>query len=339
MTIKIYSDRIDIGDFTLFEGNGGVQFGGVARAERFLGGAGTFQGSVSGYVSGRQAPPASNTIDKFPFSTDTNASDVGDLTVARFGIFGCSSKTYGYAAGGTAEPPLYNTIDKFPFSADTNATDVGDLSTAASAYGSEGQSSRTHGYVAGGSLNTPATPGSTNRIEKFSFATDTNGTAIGNLVIGVHVGGGASSTTHGYLSGGREGGSPTGLTNTIQKWPFSTDTNATDVGDISSSRDAGAGQSSYTHGYASGGNDSGSINTIEKWPFSTDTNATDVGDLTQARRQSAGQSSTVSGYTSGGYQAPSSSNVIDKFPFATNTNATDVGDLTQSGRAGGGHQI
>jgi hypothetical protein len=52
MTIKIYSDRIDIGDFTLFEGNGGVQFDGVARAENFKGGVGTFQGSVSGYTAG-----------------------------------------------------------------------------------------------------------------------------------------------------------------------------------------------------------------------------------------------------------------------------------------------
>jgi hypothetical protein len=335
MTIKIYSDRIDIGDYTLFEGNGGVQFGGVARAERFLGGAGTFQGSVSGYVSGR-SPPVSNVIDKFPFAADTNATDVGDLTVARFGIFGQSSETYGYASGGTAEPPLYTTIDKFPFAVDTNASSVGNLTTARSGYGSEGQSSFTHGYVAGGHIG-PGTPGSTNTIEKFPFANDTNASIIGNLVIGVHVGGGASSTTHGYLSGGRSGGSPAGFTNTIQKWLFSTDTNATDVGDISTSRDVGAGQSSYTHGYASGGYSPGSLSIIQKYPFSTDSNASTVGDITVARRQSAGQSSTVSGYTSGGYQP--TSNVIDKFPFSTNTNATDVGDLTQSGRAGGGHQV
>jgi hypothetical protein len=30
----------------------------------------------------------SNTIDKFPFSADTNASDVGDLTQARAGAAG-----------------------------------------------------------------------------------------------------------------------------------------------------------------------------------------------------------------------------------------------------------
>jgi hypothetical protein len=85
MTIKIYSDRIDIGDFTLFEGNGGVQFDGVARAENFKGGAGTFQGSVSGYTAGGN-PPSRNTIDKFPFVTDGNATDVGDLTAAKYQV-------------------------------------------------------------------------------------------------------------------------------------------------------------------------------------------------------------------------------------------------------------
>ena len=40
----------------------------------------SFQGSNYGYASGGQTV---NTIDKFPFSADANATDVGDLTVAR----------------------------------------------------------------------------------------------------------------------------------------------------------------------------------------------------------------------------------------------------------------
>jgi hypothetical protein len=40
-----------------------------------------FQGSVSGYTSG--GSPTSNVIDKFPFASDTNATDVGDLVQAR----------------------------------------------------------------------------------------------------------------------------------------------------------------------------------------------------------------------------------------------------------------
>ena len=63
---------------------------------------------------------------KCPFATDTNASDVGDLTQARGYSSGTSSSSSGYAAGGFA-PPEVNTIDKFPFASDANATDVGDL--------------------------------------------------------------------------------------------------------------------------------------------------------------------------------------------------------------------
>ncbi|NBP03247.1 MAG: hypothetical protein EBU90_24745 [Proteobacteria bacterium] len=42
-----------------------------------------FQGSNFGYTSGGGTPAASNVIDKFPFATNANATDVGDLTVAR----------------------------------------------------------------------------------------------------------------------------------------------------------------------------------------------------------------------------------------------------------------
>jgi hypothetical protein len=67
-----------------------------------------------------------NSIDKHPFATDANATDVGDLTGNRYQLSGQSSTTNGYTAGGNV-PPNTNIIDKFPFSTDANATDVGDL--------------------------------------------------------------------------------------------------------------------------------------------------------------------------------------------------------------------
>ena len=116
--------------------------------------------------------------------------------------------------------------------------------------------------------------------------------------------------------------------NTIDKFSFSADGNATDVGDLTAGKYGAAGQSSAESGYVSGS--SAKSNVIEKFPFATDANATDVGDLTVARSWAAGQNSAESGYASGGDDAaPAKSNVIDKFPFATDANATDVGDLTQ----------
>ena len=100
---------------------------------------------------------------------------------------------------------------------------------------------------------------------------------------------GQSSTTHGYTSGGYA--SPLWL-NTIDKFPFSSDTNASDVGDLTTLRYSPSGQSSTVSGYSSGGrNDGGnsSSNVIDKFPFATDTNATDVGDLSSVREATAGQ--------------------------------------------------
>ena len=98
---------------------------------------------MSGYTSGgygrlppgspRPASPATyrNIIDKFPFATDANATDVGDLTVARSSSAGQSSTVSGYASAGYTGDAV-NVIDKFPFATDANATDVGDISTTIS---------------------------------------------------------------------------------------------------------------------------------------------------------------------------------------------------------------
>ena len=62
-----------------------------------------------------------------------NATDVGDLTIARTGPDGQSSTTSGLYLwrpdSGGRWLNMVNTIDKFPFAADGNATNVGDLTT------------------------------------------------------------------------------------------------------------------------------------------------------------------------------------------------------------------
>jgi hypothetical protein len=300
----------------------------------------TFQGTVAGYASGVSppAPPGlSNAISKFPFASDANATDVGDLSVSRRDGSGQSSDVSGYTSGGTSAPnhPLAggntNVIDKFPFASNGNATDVGDLLSIMEAVGG-GQSSTVSGYVSGGFAPTAVAPpgGLSNVIQKFPFATNANATDVGDLTFHSYYVAGQSSTVSGYTSSRNVFNVPppgNSSSNIIDKFPFATDANATDVGDLSVTRRSAAGQSSTVSGYASGGNLPTNFrsNTIDKFPFAADANATDVGDLTVVRSSASGQSSTVSGYASGGV---SGSNVIDKFPFATDANATDVGDLS-----------
>jgi len=231
----------------------------------------------------------------------------------------------GYASGGEISGIASNIIDKFSFASDGNATDVGDL-TLPYINGSGVSSSRA-GYVVGGRTNAPAYNIGT--IMKFSFASDGNATDVGTADTGWQ-GAGQSSGTNGYTSGATApniAGQATVAE--IHKFPFATDGNTTDVGDLTNTVKLATGQSSLVSGYVSGGNTPAS-NVINKFSFAADGNATDVGDLTVGRFDGAGQSSTESGYASGG-QSPGTTNVIDKFPFASDGNATDVGDLLQVG--------
>ena len=71
----------------------GIEFNGKAVAIAFDVPPPIFQGTVSGYTSGGLDSPGVNvnTIDKFPFAADGNATDVGDLTQARSFVAGQSS--------------------------------------------------------------------------------------------------------------------------------------------------------------------------------------------------------------------------------------------------------
>ena len=300
-----------------------------------------FQGSTSGYSSGGSGPGFTlnhkDVIQKFPFSSDANATDVGDLVSPRAHASGQFSKNHGYSSGGNREPPSFgqidNIIEKFPFSSDDNATDVGDLTQKREK--SAGQSSAFHGYASSGGGASPTTTFYTT-VDKFPFGSDTNATDVGDLTVARSSTGGQSSPTHAYTSGGRifiyhPYAPNVEYKNDIDKFPFSVEAaNATDVGDLTSA-EMGMGQSSTTHGYHTGGATSPYNNIIDKFPFSSDANATDIGDLTVKRFHGTGQSSTTHGYTSGGSFPPYSAtrNIIDKFPFTSDTNATDVGDLTE----------
>jgi len=285
-----------------------------------------------GYTSG--AGPTNNTIDKFSFSADGNAVDVGDLLVPRrIGLAGASSAGFGYTSGGLNAPgtTLMNTVDRFPFAVDTNASDVGDLSSLRRELA--GQNSDTDGYTSGG-FSTPGTSSTrVATIDRFPFATNSNATNIGSITQGRYGPAGQSSTVSGYTSGGNP---PSGSdSNIIDKFPFASGGNATDVGDLSGGSRGGrrlAGQSSSTHGYVTSGNQA----RIDKFSFASNGNASNIGTTLNSGGGygATGQSSQTNGYNTGG----GSTNVIQKFPFATDANATDVGDLTVGRYGAAGQQ-
>tara|TARA_R110000822_G_scaffold14082_10_gene49693 strand:+ start:113 stop:1243 length:1131 start_codon:yes stop_codon:yes gene_type:complete len=287
----------------------------------------SFQGSNHGYTSGGIGPSGNtDVIDKFPFTSGGNASDVGNLTsTSGQGGAGQSSTANGYA---NSFQSFSSKIDKISFASDGNATTSGDVGYTAD--GLCGQSSTANGYASGYGY-----------VNKFPFAADADAVDVANLDGAASgYGAGISSSFDGYVAGG---GYNPGIT-PIDKFPFAADANATDVGDLSVARGFMSGQNSSTHGYTSGGSTSNlntMTDTIDKFPFVNHGTATDVGNLSVARGYTvAGQSSTTHGHASAGRAMPgyAASNVVDKFSFAGDGNATDVGDLTVARITSSGQQ-
>ena len=209
-----------IDKFPMIADANATDVGNLSTNKRYL--AGTSSDENGYALGGNPLPSAGYQIDKYSFSTDGNATDIGDLTVNDQYRTGTASTTHGYVHGGT--PPQQNIIEKFSFSVDGDATDVGNLTSTT--YASAGSNSASHGYRMGGYPNT-------NTIDKYSFATDGNATDAGDLIRSNRFINGTSSLDYGYAFGGQY--SPPGsavFTNVIQKFQFSSDGDATDVGDL-----------------------------------------------------------------------------------------------------------
>ena len=201
------------------------------------------------------SPSVTTVIDKFPFASTHTAVSFSGLIAppSSAGVYrtaGASSLTHGYVAGGNTYPPYtsLSSIYKFPFTnSAVSAYNVASLVTL-KAYAC-GVPNGEFAYFGGGDTP-PSSIYASDSIEKFSMVTDANATDIGNLSsfrneLTPHV-----STTHGYMAGGvgpnpPSSGSPPyayGIAiNTVDKFPFSSDGNSSDVADLVANQGSGAG--------------------------------------------------------------------------------------------------
>ena len=297
----------------------------------------TFPGTVRGYCASGNTNPSGHGegprgIDRWSFTSDADATDVGDVVIGRHHTAGQSSDTHGYISGSQINGPVVSNIDRWSFDSEGNATDHGDLAVQ-SGY-STGQSSETHGYHVGGH-GTPFGPNTyLNNIQKFPFASTgstNNATDIADLTVARTAFAGGSSSTHGYTAGG--GGPTVPRDITIDKFKYASDANATNVGDCDTLAGSCAGTSSLTYGYAVGGESPNVPNTssIRKYSFTTDGDSVSTGaDLTVERHANSGMSSETFGYSAAGHWAPygGALNIVEKFSVTSDSDATDVGNLT-----------
>ena len=302
------------------------------------------QGATHGWISGGHVNgPNTLSNQSFPFATESNSTDVSDLTSARSYASGASSSTHGYTVSGglgNTGGPFSNIIDKFQFGTSNDSTDVGDL-LSNPRHGHAGAESTTHGYAMGGSISGP-TGNNLNQIDKFSFASDGNASdTTADLTQAIAYVDGSSSATHGYTHGGQI--IPNDRSDRIDKFPFASSASATDVGNLTVGRlTYDSTCNSTTHGYTMGGWASpyaGGV--IDKFTFASDANATDVGDLSPVNHGAVGISGTNHGYSCGGKNQPENTwyNNIQRFSFSSDGNATDSADLAISVYTGAGNQV
>jgi len=297
------------------------------------------QGSNYGYAVGGYCyyPGGINPINSFerwPFASDTNSSPVGSTPGTQLFGSGHSSPAAGYASQ-YATPTLSGNINKFPFSSPASITCVGTLQTCV-CYGAT-QSSTSAGYTSGG-RNKPAEV-VINTIQKFPFSTESSASDVADLTEARWYSTPGNSGTHGYTLGGITNPGFPSVVNTIDKYPFASEGNASDVGDLvgptAGASHSGIGTNSSTDGYYVGG--SGGNICVQKYSFSSDGNAALISTcvLCNCGSQGAHQSGTQSetdGYKSGGSGTSSLTiNLIERFPFASDSEtSTDVGDLSSA---------
>jgi len=276
-----------------------VASGAIAMSDGY--GASSVLPITRGIFGGGYAGGASNVLQYVTIAATGNATDFGDLTVARYAIASFSDATRGIWAGATT------TIDYVTIASTGNATDFGDLKySGRSQIG--GCADDTRGIYAG-----------TKRIEYITIQTTGNAAIFGNLTSNRTFLAAEADATRGVFAGG-------GALNTIDYVTIQTTANAIDFGDLLTSYYYGTGScADATRALWAGGWLSyATYGTIQYSTIQTTGNATSFGGLSVARYRAAGFADTTRGVFGGGN---GSTNVIDYVTIQTTGSATDFGNL------------
>ena len=213
--------------FTISAPSNASDFGDLTVIRKTLGALsdGTY-GLWGGGYSNSGGQSYEDTIDYVTIASPSNASDFGNLTVARQHAYGSvSNGTYGIWGGGrNSNPGHTNTIDYVTIASPSNASDFGDLTVSRwpSAAGDT-----TYGVFSAGSG-----AGTGNTIDYITMATPSNATDFGDLINVTERTASCGDNTYVIIAGGASGT----LNNIIQYITVATPGNATDFGDLSSNR-------------------------------------------------------------------------------------------------------
>jgi hypothetical protein len=295
------------------------------------------------YAGGRNDSGGTNVIQQVTIATEADATDFGDLTVAKSFSMGACSGTeavqnetgfppaaIGLLAGGDGiNSAGYQTAVIFlNITTDGQSGMFGELSAKSSRLALGTAASSTRGITRiGGSPNYTVT----NELEYNTFSTKGAVTDFGNLTSGSVFGGALSNSTRGVVALGKAGtaGGEGTQSNTIDYFTIASAGNASDFGDLTITNQYLAGVAGTTRGIFAGGQPSGSYtDVIEYITIASTGNGTDFGDLIETNFSVGMVSSNTRAVMGSGGR---SSNVMQYVTIASTGNGTDFGDATGSG--------
>ena len=267
----------------------------------------------------------------------TSGADSGDnIVVAQWAIASSGGSSFFLAsaeralyAGGYGGFNIRNNMDYVTIATTGNATDFGDIAPSGiSSHASV--SDNTYALFAGGqSASGSGTILSSIRVS--TIATTGNASSFGSLTAARVTLAGASDDTYGVFTGGSTNAlySPSSaIVNIMDYVTIATTGNASDYGDLTTTRFGMSGLGDGTYGIVAGGqiNDwSGSVtNIIDYFTIASPGNATDFGDIWGNYSGTTGMCDGTYGIIAGGPNI----NVIQYITVQTPGNSIDFGDLT-----------
>ena len=256
-----------------------------------------------------------NAIDVFNINSSADATDFGDLSLARDGGAAIGAATRIVFVGGRDGSNAHlDTMDHLNPTSAGNAADFGNLTLSRKIPAAFGNSTR--GLIAGGDGQSIS-----NVIDYITIANTGNATDFGDLTLTTDQTSGFASPTRGVKSGGR--GSNSVSHDVIEYVTIANTGNGTDFGNLTLVRSNLGACSSATRGLTAGGFDTGAnTNVIDYVTIASAGNATDFGDLSFTRAKiRAASSSTKAVFLI-------QSKTSDIVTIATTGNGTGFIDLT-----------
>jgi|TARA_B110000263_G_scaffold63664_2_gene54860 hypothetical protein len=282
---------------------------------------------VCGGAIGGGTTSAQDTIDYISMASAGNASDFGDLTVARSSAGALSGGGRvligGGASGGqqSSSPSLKNTIDYIVAGTASNATDFGDLTQArfqllCGSTGTRGVWESGMSYYAG----------SYNTIDYVTILTAANAVDFGDSNYTHYDKMWAANGATLIGAGGRRNDNHVVMSQS-SRLTMNTLGNSVGTSQLSLARFHGTGVSGETRALFCGGYyyTWGATDRIDYFVYATSANAVDFGNLIAPYLRHGGASNAVDGFLFGSDAAATD---IKKITLMTPSNSTDFGDLT-----------